>query len=247
MSEIDQHAGQQRFLRKLKSIAEISPQDEQALLGLPMSVRSYPARHDLVRDKERPPACHLILDGFACCHKSLADGRRQILSFHTPGDVPDLQGLHLETMDYGVSTLAPTVVGHVSLASLHDLTRRHLGIAHAFWRDTVIDGAIFREWMLGLGRRTVRERISHMLCEMALRFEAVGLAGDDRAYEMPTTHTDLGDALGLTVVHVGRVLQELRQEGLIMFEAATLRVLDFDGLARICDFDPAYLHQDRRA
>lgn len=144
-------------------------------------------------------------------------------------------------MDFSVTTLASTTVGYIPHATLYDLTRRHLGLAHAFWRDIITDGAIFRIWMLNLGRRTAHERIAHLLCEMALRLEAVGLA-TSRAFEASLVSVDIGEALGLSMVQVNRVLQDFARDGLVTPKAASVEVLDFTGLAQICDFDPVYLH-----
>ncbi|RZI59884.1 MAG: Crp/Fnr family transcriptional regulator [Pseudomonas sp.] len=241
------HSEKKIFLmRKLKSISEILPEDEDILWRLPMAIEQHPAGYDLARDHQHPDGCHLILDGFACRHKSLADGQRQILSFHTPGDIPDLQGLHFKTMDFGVTTLIPTTVGYISHTSLYDLTRHRLGLAHAFWRDIITDGAIFRVWILNIGRRTAHERIAHLLCEMAMRFEAVGLA-KNRSYEAPLAQVDIGDALGLSAVQVNRVLQDFSRGCLVITKADSLEVIDFKGLAQICDFDPSYLHLGRSA
>ncbi len=241
MLEADYYAERQALVRKLHSIAELSLGNELALLDLPMTVEKYPSRQELVEERQRPGGCHLILDGFACRHKSLPDGRRQILSFHTPGDIPDLEGMHLKTLDYGVSTLVPSVVGHIAHATLHDLARRHLAIAQAFWRDTMVDAAIFREWLLSLGQRSAREHLAHLLCETVLRLEAVGYLAAD----LPLTLTDLADALGLPTVQVNRELQDLQRNGLIELRARGLRVLDFKGLAGLCDFDRTYLRQEQ--
>jgi CRP-like cAMP-binding protein len=97
--------------------------------------------------------------------------------------------------------------------------------------------------MVGLGRRSAHQRIAHVLCEMALRFKAVGL-GDEGGYELPATQAELADALGLTAVHVNRVLQDLRRSELIVLRGRTLTILDWDGLQHAGEFDPGYLHQD---
>ena len=107
--------------------------------------------------------------------------------------------------------------------------------------DVAIDGAVFREWMLGLGRRSAYEKVAHLLCELLLRLKSIGLANDNR-YELPPTQTDLGDALGLSTVHVNRVLQELRGEGLIRSNGRMLIVVDVERLKQAAQFDPAYLH-----
>jgi CRP-like cAMP-binding protein len=128
---------------------------------------------------------------------------------------------------------------------MQDLTERFPGLLHALWRDTLIEAAIFREWMIGIGRRTSRERIAHLICEMLLRLRAVGLATNDM-FRMPASQTDIADALGLSNVHVNRVLQELRREGLIAWTTSVVTVLKYDELLAEALFDATYLHQIHR-
>jgi CRP-like cAMP-binding protein len=111
------------------------------------------------------------------------------------------------------------------------------------WRDTLIDAAIFREWMIGIGRRSAYTRIAHVLCEVFVRLRAVGLANGDEC-ELPVTQAELGDALGLSTVHVNRSLQELRGDGLIQLRAGSLTILNWDGLKTAGEFDVTYLHLD---
>jgi CRP-like cAMP-binding protein len=126
------------------------------------------------------------------------------------------------------------------------LTERHPGIAAALWRDTLVDAAIFREWMIGIGRKSAFGRIAHLFCEMYLKLEAVGLAGEHRC-PLPITQIDIGDALGLSNVHTNRVLQEMRGKGLITLRSSTLVIQAWDELSRTSEFDPTYLHLDKRA
>jgi len=234
-----------RLIRKLESIADLSAEDKEALLALPMTVRHFAADQDIVRDKDRPSQCCLILEGFVCRYKLLDGGKRQIMSFHTPGDFPDLQSLHLKVMDHSVGTLVPSKLAFVPHGSLRELLRRRPVLNDALWRDTLIDAAIFREWMVGLGRREAYARIAHLMCEMLVRFKAVGLT-TDHAYELPLTQAELGDALGLSTVHVNRVLQELRGQGLIVLKARNLIIQDWEGLQAAGEFDPTYLHVEPR-
>jgi CRP-like cAMP-binding protein len=118
-------------------------------------------------------------------------------------------------------------------------------LGDAFWRETLIDGAIFREWMKGIGRRDAKARIAHLMCEMVTRLKAVGLV-EDLSCVWPYTQTEIGDALGLSTVHVNRTLQEIRAAKLIVLSKAHLTVKDWDGLVALGEFDPTYLHQEPR-
>jgi CRP-like cAMP-binding protein len=232
-----------RLVKKLDSIGSLTDEERAALRELPLDVRMLGDGEDIVRDGDRPSKCCLVLDGFVCRYKLLQDGKRQILSFHTPGDIPDLQSLHLRTMDHSIGALAVSRVGFIAHQDLRALIGQFPDLGNLFWRDTLIDAAIFREWMVGLGRRNAHQRIAHLLCEMALRFEGVGLA-QDHTFPMPVTQAELADALGLTLVHVNRVLRDLRLMELVRMESRTVSVLNWDRLVALGEFDPTYLHQD---
>jgi CRP-like cAMP-binding protein len=237
----DLHPERSRLIRKLRSIADLSPEDEQAVFGLPMTFRSLGPDQDIVREGDRPSQCCLVVEGFACRYKLLPGGKRQIMSFHIAGDIPDLQSLYLDVMDHSLGTLVACRIALISHDSLREVARGCPGIGAAFWRDTLIDAAVFREWMVGLGRRDAYGRIAHLFCEMFVRLKAVGLA-DGETYDLPITQAELGDALGLSTVHVNRVLQELRANGLIRSQGRLHTVLDWPGLSRAGQFDPTYLH-----
>ena len=235
-----------RLIRKLESIVELSEEEKRAVLGLPFTIRTVEADQDLVRDGDRPTECCLIIEGFACRYKLTAEGKRQIMSFHISGDIPDLQSLHLEVMDHGLGTLVPSKVGFIQHEHMRELCHRCPRIGDVFWRDTLIDAAVFREWMIGIGRRSAYTRIAHLLCEVLVRLRAVGLAnGND--IELPVTQAELGDALGLSTVHVNRVLQELRGKDLITLRGRSLSVQDWPGLKEAGEFDPTYLHLSDKA
>ena len=182
----------------------------------------------------------------ACRYKLIGGGRRQILSFHIAGDVADLQTLHVHTMDHSVATLTQATVAFLTHDSLRDLAARFPSIAAILWRDTLIDAGIFREWMIGMGRRSAFGRIAHLFCELYLRLEAVGLAGEHRC-PLPISQIDVGDAMGLSNVHVNRVLKDMRGQKLITLRSGMLLLEKWDELIRVSEFDPTYLHLEKRA
>ena len=232
------------LIRKLESIADLTREEKEALLNVPMVVKTFPADHDIVSIGDRPSECCLILDGWACRYKMLPDGARQIMSFHIPGDIPDLQSLHLKTMDHSLGTLTPTKAALIQHRDMNHLIRRYEGISVALWRDTLIDAAIFREWMVGIGRRTAHERIAHVLCEMATKLRMVEL-NDGHSYPWPVTQQEVADALGLTDVHVNRVLRDLRESGLITLTRGRFVAVDWERLKQLGQFEPSYLHLER--
>ncbi|MBY0250125.1 Crp/Fnr family transcriptional regulator [Methylobacterium radiotolerans] len=240
------HHGIDVLIRKLESIGTLSEEERQAIQSLPMRIHILGARQDIVRDGEQPTQCCLILDGWVCRYKLLSQGKRQILSFHIAGDMPDLQGLHAHTMDYGLSTVKHATVAFIARESLRELTARFPSLATLLWRDTLLDAAVVRAWMTGMGRRTAFERIGHLFCELYLKLRAVGLAGDYRC-PLPVTQMDLADALGLTPVHINRVLREMRSRALITLRHQTLVIEAWDDLLQASEFDPTYLYLEMRA
>ncbi len=229
------------LITKLESIAGLTPEERDALSALPMRVQEVPADQDVVREGDQPPQCTLVVEGFVCRFKLTNKGKRQIFAIHTPGDMPDLLSLHLKTMDHNVGTVSACRLAFVQHEHMREMLRRHPRLTEVFWRDTLIDGAIFREWMLGLGRHAAKTRMARFFCEMVARLRAMGLERDG-AVPLPLTQTELADVLGLSTVHVNRVLQELRREGLVTFEGGALTVLDWGRLTEVGEFDPTYLH-----
>jgi CRP-like cAMP-binding protein len=231
------------LIRKLRSISPLSEEERHCLLTLPLVTKSVGADHDVVREGECPTECCLVVEGFTCRYKLTADGKRQIFSFHLPGDIPDLQSLHLKVMDHSLATLTPSKLAFVAHERLTDLIRRCPRVGDVLWRDTLIDAAVFREWMIGIGRRSAYTRIAHVLCEVLVRMKAVGLA-NGRECDLPVTQAELADALGLSTVHVNRSLQDLRAAGLIALRGGSLTVLNWDCLKESGEFDAMYLHLD---
>ena len=229
------------LIRKLESIARLTPEEKAALLRLPLRLKTVAADHDIVSEGDTPSECCLLVEGFAYRYNVTAEGKRQILSFHMSGDIPDLQSLHLSAMDHSLSTLIPCKLAFIQHDDLRNLMRNHPRLAGLFWRDTLIDAAIFRQWVVNVGRRQSPARMAHVLCELLVRLRAVELV-EDHAFDLPVTQGDLADALGITPVHVNRVLKDLRKQGLIALQGKFLKVLDWEGLQAAGEFDPTYLH-----
>lgn len=228
------------LIRKLEQFGELSSNERRVLENLPIHVRQVGAGQDLQRDGERPSHCLLLLNGTVCRYRTMQDGQRQIMSFHFPGDILDLSGLLLGRIDHGIGTLTPVDVAPIDHATLLGWAEQHPGLGRRLWQDTLVDAAVFREWVVNVGRRPALARIAHLLCEVATRLQAVGL--EDQAFSLPFTAIELADSTGLSVVYVNRVLQELRAKRLVESRGGILAVLDWDGLRRAAGFDPDYLH-----
>ena len=195
---------------------------------------------------EQPHDCHILLEGLVFRYKALGDGSRQILSLHVAGDIYDTQHFIVPEADYSICTLTSCRVALVSHHEIETLVERFPRIARALWKETLIEAAIFREWITNLGRRTAYGRIAHLICEMYARLNAVGLARDF-TIEWPLTQEQIGDSQGLSTVHVNRSMQELRRAGLIETPRKKLVIKNWDGLQFAADFNPAYLRLPRNA
>ncbi|WP_201837757.1 Crp/Fnr family transcriptional regulator [Microvirga zambiensis] len=229
------------LVRKLESILSLTDDERQALLDLPMQMALIKEGQDIVREGDRPSRSFAVLSGFTCTYKMTGDGRRQIVKFCIAGDTPDIQSLHLTVLDFSITTLTPCSIGFITHEALWNLCMRHPRLTAAFWRETLVEGAIFREWVLNVGRREAYPRMAHLLCEMLVRLRVVGLA-DDRGCGLPITQVEFADALGVSTVHVNRVLQEMRADGLIELKGDRLNIPDWERLRQAGDFDPLYLH-----
>ena len=229
-----------RLITKLESVARLTRKDCAAIAALPLRTRSVDAGADIIAEGDQPRECCLVIDGLLCRYSITGAGDRQIVSFHIAGDLPDRDSLHLAAMDHGVCSVSPARVAFIPQPALLQLIETHPNVALALWRDTVTDGAIYRQWLTSVGRRTARQRLAHLVCEIYMRMAAVGLADGDH-FSFPVTQTQLGYALGLSAVHVNRTLQELRHEGLLTWKGPVVMLLDHAALREVGDFDPGYL------
>lgn len=231
------------LLKKLGKIADLNEGDIEAIKSLPILVKQVPDHHYIVRDRERPKHCCLVIDGYAVRSKTTRQGRRQILSIHIPGDIPDVQSLHLEVMDHDLITLSPATLGFIPHIAIREMHRMRPRVAEIFWRESLIDAAMFREWIVNVGQRQAPSRMAHLILELKRRLEVIGpVIGN--AFQLPMTQDELGDALGLTAVHVNRTIKQLRDGGLIEFHRQTVKILNQKKLEELADFDELYLHQD---
>jgi len=196
----------------------------------------------VVRDGERATECCLIVEGFCARSKTIASGKRQILSLHIPGEIPDLMSLFLHVMDHELSTLTACTLGFISHDTLRRLHQRRPVVAEMFWRDTLIDAAMFREWIVNVGQRPAPARLAHVMIELRERLRVIGRV-DDENFEMPLTQEQIGEALGITAVHANRVIKQLRQDGIVEFQRGRVTVLDEARFLELADFDGRYLHQ----
>src|SRR5512133_993392 len=229
------------LIRRLETIASLSEDEKTAILDLPAKLVDLRADADIVREGDRPSQCCLLVEGFLCRYKYLPDGKRQIMAFYVPGEIPDLLSLHIDVMDHSLATIVPSKVAFIPHHALGKLIDQNSRIANAFWRETLIDAAAFREWIVNVGSRDAYGRIGHLICEVFLKLKAVGLTNGN-TFDFPITQEEIGDATGLSTVHVNRSIMELRKDGLIILEKSRCTMIDLTRLKEAAKFDPTYLH-----
>ena len=233
------------LLLKLSRRDEISGREEEVLRAAVSEIHSFPTGRTIVRNGQELDRSMLLIHGMIARFKDLSDGQRQIMEIHVAGDFTDLHGFPLKRLDHDVGALTEVTIGFVPHAALTRITEEEPHLARILWMSTLMDAAIQRERILSIGRRAARSRIAHLLCELYVRLELIGLAADG-AYELPLTQLDLGDATGLTSVHVNRMLRDLREDGLLTFRGGQVTIHDWEKLKRVAEFDPTYLHLEHR-
>lgn len=225
---------------KLRCWDTVSDDEEAALTAACIGIRKVAAHEVLVHARDRCTQSHLLIEGVICRHISLPDGRRQIVALHVPGDFVDLHSFLLQQLEHDVEALTPARIALFPHTGLKKITQTHPHLSRLLWLSTLMDAAMHREWVLSVGRRSARERVAHLFCELHERLRMVGaLRGD--SFPLPLNQTELADACGLTSVHVNRTLRGLRDDGLVDFRTGKVTILDHAGLVDAAGFDPFYL------
>lgn len=233
------------LLLKLRVRDVVSAEEEEVLRASVAEIQEHPPGRTIVRSGTTLSASTLLVEGIVCRYKDLADGQRQIMELHVAGDFVDLHGFLLKRLDHNVGAITAVRTALVPHAALRGITETHPHLGRMLWFSTLLDAAIHREKILSIGRRSAMARIAHILCELLVRLRIVGLA-DESGYALPLTQADLADVTGLTSVHVNRMLKKLRDERLLTFRGGRVTISDWEGLQRLAEFDPTYLHLDRR-
>jgi CRP-like cAMP-binding protein len=230
------------FVRKLSGLADLAEDDVATLIASTSQVRQFAARRDLIREGDRPGPVFVVLSGWACRYKILPSGSRQVTSFMLPGDSCDLHIGILDEMDHSIQTITKASIATIPRTVMEDMLDRSPAIGRALYAAQLIDEATLRAWIVSMGRRSSVERVAHLMCELYLRLQ--GLTGMVSAsVELPVSQLLLADALGMTPVHINRVLRGLREAGVMEISRRSLRITDPAGLVQVAGFDENYLHR----
>lgn len=230
---------------KMEQFTRFKP-EERARLDALITRRQarHSPREDIISEGGHSDHCHVLVSGLAMRYKILEDGSRQIMAFLVPGDLCDAEIFILKTMDHTVGAVAETTTAMIHADDMKELLREVSCMSEALWWGTLTDLAVLRERIVDHGRRGALQRLAHLFYEMLVRYRVIGEAQDD-SFDFPITQDELADATGLTPVHVNRMLQKLRGDGLIELRGRKLSVLDPAGLAELARFNADYLHLHR--
>jgi CRP-like cAMP-binding protein len=229
------------FVEKLLGFTELSPPDVAALADATAEARKYVAKQDLIREGDPPGPVFVVLEGWLCRYKILPTGTRQITAFMMPGDSCDLHVRMLDVMDHGIQALTTARVAMIPRDVMAELMAS-VAIARAMYIAQLVDQGTLRAWIVSMGRRTSTQRVAHLMCELYLRAEAIGLT-TPAGVALPLSQSVLADALGMTAVHINRVLKSLRQAGAMDLRRGSLTILGPAQLVKIAGFDENYLHR----
>jgi CRP-like cAMP-binding protein len=224
----------------------LTAEDRRSIERLPLEIHYLTDRESLPQDQELAPQFCLILTGYMYSSSRLDKSRRQITSLYVPGDIPDLAKLHLAELCFPISALGSTVVALIPRAAFEHLIARSHTLRNAFWLDTLIHESILRERIVSLGQRGAASRVAHLICEITVRLQMVGLLPDG-PLTVPWTQSDIADLCGISPVHANRVLMALRRSAVIDLEAKRLQVRDWSRLAAIAAFSDAFLYTNNKS
>lgn len=234
-----------KHLTKLRLRDDINAEEERAIRETIGGAVDYPAGHVLIPRGKEIDNSTLLLDGLLARYKDLRGGQRQITQLHVPGDFADLHSFTLKKLDHSVMALTRVRVALAPHEKLKRITEQFPHLTRVFWFATNLDAAIHREWELSLGRRSAIQRAAHLFCELRVRLGIVGLA-DDSGFALRITQLELAECLGLTSVHVNRVMRQLREQGIADFRGGRVNILSWGALQEIGEFDPLYLYLEKR-
>jgi CRP-like cAMP-binding protein len=232
------------LIRHLGLIGELSDDDKDALASAKGEVRDIEAGEDVLTDGERPAYSVVVIGGLLQRYTLGPQDKRQIHSIYLPTDTPSLEAVHIGVMDNNLGALAPSRVGLVPLPELQRIMDLRPNVLGLIWRETLVQAAILRAWLMRNSRLLPDGQMAHLFCEMLTRAKAAGLTRDNTC-DLPLSHDDLGDALGMATVHVNRTLTMLRAAGFAELHSGRLTVLDWERLVEVSEFDPSYLHLRR--
>jgi CRP-like cAMP-binding protein len=208
-------------------------------------VRHLHKNQDVVVAGRHCKVFYLNHDGWLFRYKILHNGNRQIVDFILPGQIFGLQACLFKASLYSIAAVTAASVSVLPLEVIDDVFDQNPQFAKALFWSAVREAAIVGEHLIDTARRSAYERVSHLLLELFVRLKSTGQS-DEASFTMPLTQELIGDAVGLTAVHVNRTLRALREDRLVEINNRCVKIMDFEALSLLCDFDRSYLGETTR-
>ncbi len=224
--------------RRLAALSPLSAEEMRMINELGRQTRKHAAREEICAEgKISTP--RVILSGWACRQRLLGDGRRQIVSFLLPGDPCVPLERPAIPAHCSVVALTPVVVADAKALELAVNTNAHAcpGLTRAVRLLTIQEGLLLQDQIIRLGRQTAYERMVHLLLELRSRLSVVRQVVDN-VFPLPLTQEVLADALGLSIVHVNRTLQQIRRDGMLEFRGGNVTIIDLPMMQAVADWVP---------
>jgi len=231
------------LVHKLNRFVSLNPRELASLAELEARRRPIPAHTELVHERQTGHHAFILHDGWACAYKLLPDGGRQVIDFSIPGDVMGLRSVLLRTSDHSFAAVSDIVVAEVSARQMMDTFERMPRLGAAMLWAASRDEAMVVEHLVNVGRRSALVRTAHLLLELGMRLQLVG-HGSESGFACPLNQYLLADALGLTAIHVNRVLRQLRERNLVTFREGRVTFHDLAGLRALAEYHSGYLDQN---
>ena len=230
----------ENFVQRLSSLSPLSQDDANALMSLPFEPVRLRANVDIVPPGQQFEHACLVVTGLVGRFVQLRDGRRQFTAFHMPGDIADIHRVATPAAGSSLQTISTTTIVRIPAKMLKAIALASPTITHAFFAYAAVDAAVLAQWAVNVGRRDAQSRMAHFLCELGVRSEQSGL-GSREEFILDASQGQIGDALGLTAVHVNRTLKSLKQSEAVAIDGRIVRILNWPLLAARGEFDESYL------
>ena len=235
-------AGASALVQKLSRFLALKSDELACLAGFEARRRPIPAQTEIVHERQEGHHAFILQEGWACAYKLVPEGGRQVIDFSVPGDFMGLRSVLLRTSDHAFAAVTDIVVAEVSARQMLDTFQRLPRLAAAVLWAASRDEAMVVEHLVSIGRRSALVRTAHLLLELGLRLQLEGL-GSERGYTCPFNQYLLADALGLTAIHMNRVLRQLRERGLVTFRESRVEFHDLAALRTLAEYHSGYLDQ----
>ncbi len=233
------------LIERLSLFVTLGPDERAAVEAMTQTRRAIGSGETLAHEGSRPNQVCLILDGVAYRHRFTSDGRRQIFGYLLPGDLCDTKFVICNECDHNVGMLCDSQIAIIPVTKLMKTMVQFPVIERGILMMSLVEAATAREWLLNVGQRNAFQRLGHFFCELSKRFDAFGNQGSGNGIAIPLTQRELADTMGLNVVHVNRILQRFRNDGLLIWRRQRFHILDFPRLAELSGFEPHYLRLDQ--